>query len=145
MAITEGLSSFKIESVENAICLEDVTFENISTGFKTGITVEGQYYPIKSTMNLDVYHCTRPIKMHIPKLMPFYRVERPYTHELNVNNSIVINANRPHVNSKITTCNYILVKPPRMMMPKRGLSFGESVQVMFPNKNITEPTFVCLK
>lgn len=154
MSITQGISELKLEAVENAICLSDIDFSqvkvNIDVPIRTSIVVDGKSIPISTTghgsTSLDVYSYNGTIKMNIPKLMPFYSVQRPYEHYYNVDKNILINSNalKPKCSNKVKVCNFIEVKMPQSYVKKQNVRFGERLQCVFPNGNITEPHLLCL-
>lgn len=144
-----GLSDLTLESIENGICLEDVNFANVQSNasFSTSITVEGKYYPISANTkgSVDVYYYNGYIKMHIPKLMPTYNVQKPYDSQCYVNKNILINSSdtMPNTISKtITMSNYIRVKAPNVLLTIPGYRYGDNITCVFPNKNLTQPSFL---
>ncbi|MEI2419671.1 hypothetical protein V6O07_05310, partial [Arthrospira platensis SPKY2] len=145
-----GADTMQLETVENGICLETVKFHRVTTqmNINTGVTVEGVYHPINASSrdDLEIYYYNGYIKMNIPKLMPFFSVRAPYESQVNVNTGIIANAkdNKPRVSNKVTKCNYIRVKAPRVLLTKSGINYGESVPCIFPNKNLKNPSFLCI-
>lgn len=113
-----GIYELELECIENAIVVETPEIDETSTD---------------STVN---------VKVNIPKLMPLIKLEEANKKLVVISKNILLNSSDSIKDTtfKLYSSNYIDV-PASVELAKK-LSYGDSVMVFIPNKNITNMKIV---